>query len=175
MTPIRPRERRLILGTFLVGVSLFLYVYFVEPRILWWLSLEEQIQAVEAELSEMKTLWTHREEIEAQSQRWQKQMVSIRGEEEEMRGFFAEVERVANDARLQSISLRPRTVRTTRFYRLQGLEVTVDGSQRGLAKFLYSLRESPQLIRVDSLQVTALAEKGKVRGELVILKTINQR
>lgn len=173
MRPFKKREKALLASTLLVVGSALLYSQVVDPRVHRALDLHAQIVAAEKDEAETRGLIAHREEIMARSADLQKQTASAGDDDAEMKTLFEEVEKLARGAGLAPQSMRPQKVRDLGLYRLLSLELLAEGPSPGLARFLYDLRGSKQLLRVDRMQADALREAGKLRAELLVVKIVS--
>lgn len=175
MRALKRSEKRLLVFTPTVAIVMLLYVDVVEPRVQRGTALLSRIQTVEQDLAETRSLIRHRDEILAHSEALQKQIASIGDEDLEMKALFQEIDRLATAANLSPQSLRPRESKDYGFYRLFSAELLVEGSSRDVARFLHSLGDASQLLRVDRLQMNALRTPGLVRAEFLIVKILSPR
>jgi Tfp pilus assembly protein PilN len=168
-------ERILLALTLAVVGGLFFYARIAEPRVRRALLLHAQIADTEQDLAETRLLIEHREEILGYSEALQKQIAPEGDDEEEQKGLMAELERLARDADLSTVSLRPGRIQERGYYRLLGAEIVSEGEEREVARFLHSLGGSSQLLRVDRMQLNATRQAGALRAEFQIVKVLSPR
>lgn len=173
MRSLTSRESRLLIITLLtVGVA-SIYIYIAEPRIQRAVALHGELAETRRELDSFERLLRDREKILANTESLEQQIDNTDDEEEELTSLLKEVERLSREARIESISLRPQRSREQSFYQLLGIQLTAEGGPQDVARFLHSVRESAQLLRVDSLTCNALKQPGRLRVNFTIVKILN--
>lgn len=175
MIRLKPRELRLFWVIVIVSGTLFAYGRLFEPRFTRWKRLDVQIQNLEHDLRTIRDLLAHRKEIESNSSALQKQIAAQGTDDQELKSMLEELERIALEAQLVPVSMRPQKSRDFGFYQLMSAELVIEGDQRNLARFLYHIGDSAQLLRIDRLQVSALRSAEKIRAECLVIKILSFR
>ena len=173
MKPWKTRQRRLLMITVVVVGSALVYGKAIDPRIQRGAALHTQLDLTREELAEIRSLIAHREEISAHSRELQKQVAPEGNDEAEMKSLLEEIEGLTQRSRMKVLSLRPQRMRDMGYYHLLSVELVSEGSQRDVARFLYNLGGSQQLLRVDRMQVSALREVGRLRVEFLVAKILS--
>lgn len=173
MARLKKRERRLVIITLVVACGLFVYSSLIEPRMTRWSHLSEKIGTVEKNLADTQNLLNHRKEIEANSSALQKQIAAQGNNDQELKSMLVELERLSRGAEMNPVSMRPQKSRDLGLYQLMSVELSIEGDQRNLVRFLYDLGNSAQLLRLDRVRVNALRSAEKVRAEFLVIKILS--
>lgn len=173
MRQLNPREQALLIATVIILGGAFLYTSILEPRIQRGLVLHRELAEAKQELDGYDQLLRDRDKILKNTESIQKQIESTDDEETEMTSLLKEVERLSRESKIESISLRPQRSQDHSYYQLLGIQLTAEGGPADVARFLHLMRDSAQLLRVDTLTCNALKEPGRLRADFTIVKILN--
>lgn len=170
-----PRERILVVLTLAVILCSALYVSVAEPL---WRTISEltsEIAETDEEIAKYRGLLANREEILAHTDSLQKRILASGKEDVEQRALLREIENLVRKARLDSTSLQPQRTERLEFYEIMGLQLSAQGTPNQLAQFLYEMRQSTLLLRVDWLRVDAGADTRRIKATMKVVRILDAR
>lgn len=94
-------------------------------------------------------------------------------DEEENASLLSEVEQLARSNQTVLVDMKPREVKTHQFHKEYAADMDAEAEMENLIKFIYSIEQSPQLMKITSAKITLKeAESTFVRARLTATKTI---
>ncbi|MBU1887577.1 MAG: hypothetical protein KKB46_00050 [Candidatus Omnitrophica bacterium] len=114
-----------------------------------------------------------KEEIYRQFQRYRPFIEKTRSDEEEMAFMLSDVEVSAGMTEVTLVNLKPYPPSEVAFYKKYQTDIEIVGEMPKLVDFLYRLRSSKQLLRIDSLKLTQDGKKANiVRAYALVSKVL---
>ncbi len=162
------RERKITVTTAIIVGACAIFNLFIYPTIIRWQRLGEEITKLNVDLYKMERNLQLRDRIESEYRKYERQILTTGSNEEEIANLLREVETLSRHIGLYMRSIRPFPIQDEGFYRKYTVQVEVEGEMRTIGKFLYSLQNSPQLLKVERLQINARTATEMLRTNLLI-------
>ena len=165
------REKLLLFSTLGILLAAGMYGLMLEPLVSKWKSLNEEIVQKTILLNKnLRTLQKEkpiREEFEKYSQH-----TGFEGTDEEtIASLLKVIEEKASATSTYITNIRPRPIRETPFYKEFIFEVIAESSLDQLAKFIFELQNSKELLKVRRMTLTMKSSKRQaLKGVMEISK-----
>lgn len=167
------REKAIfIIACFLICISLFYHII-LEPVVKKWSTLNSQIAAKEVRLKKAIRLLREYESIKREYQKYASLVKGNQSDEQQMAAVLLEVENLARKSNVYINALKPRTIKDADFYQKFVVELELDTTVRDLMGFFYQLQGSPQILKVESMEMNAKSsQKDSIKAYLLISKIL---
>ncbi len=169
------REKIILLITVLIiGVSI-LWGIILEPFVRKWVELDDLIFAKNVKLQKSLRLLDKYESNKAEYKKYSSLIKGKESDERHMAAILTEIDQLARRTSVYVTVLKPNAIKNTDFYQKFIVEVELDTSIAELAKFFYQLEKSPEILKVEDMEITARSDqKGTIRCRLLISKILFQ-
>ena len=167
------QRERVILYTLVLIISAgLLYGFLIEPQVTRWNNVSLRIVQTKLKLQKSLSLIKKRSEIESEYNKYANKLQLKGSNEKEIASILNELEVIARNSGVGIVSIRPKPVRDKRYYRQFVIEIESESSMHSLMKFIYETKNSPQLIKIDKLNLnTKSSQQGTIiRSSMVISK-----
>jgi len=166
------RERTLVIGVASLVFASLLYIFLVEPVIKRYGGTGEQIEAKRLKLKKASKLLKQKEQVSSLFQELSGIVKSGQGsQEEEMAELLSEIENLARESNIRISGMKPLSIKEISFYKKYTVEIDSEGSIEELMKFLHAVQASPQVLKVEQLELTS---KSGAQGSLKVSLLINK-
>ncbi|MFC1632047.1 hypothetical protein ACFL1I_01745 [Candidatus Omnitrophota bacterium] len=167
------RERRLIQLTLAVISLTVVYSFIVRPLAANWQELNRQILEQEIELKSNIRYISQKEQVRDIYRQLAGVIQKGGVDEEEVTALLRFVEKTAKDSTLHISNIRPKPIKDLVFCKKYILEMNCQATMEGYIKFIYTLQQSEQLIRVENLRITAAKSSSpQLKARLIISKIL---
>lgn len=167
------REKNGIYLAVIVIIGVISYILIIEPIWRKWQDLNKEISNKEIQLLKNLKILAQRDVI---SQLYDKYAENIKMEgsvEEETAIILREIENVARASSTYIADIKPLRVQDMGFYKEYYVELESEGSISNLAKFIYDLQNSKQILKVKYLRLNPKDQTGEVlRGYMIVTKIL---
>lgn len=161
-----------IISCVLICISIS-YRIILEPIVKKWFGLNNQIAAKQVKLKKDIKLLNRYESIKGEYQKYASLIKGPQSDEQQMAAVLSEIENLARKSNVYVSALKPRTIKDADFYQRFIVELELDTSVADLMKFFYHLQGSPQLLKVESMEINAKSgQKDSIKAYLVISKIL---
>jgi len=148
----KPRERALGVSTLVVGALCLFYRAAFVPAVERLDGIYQEIHIHLKQLAADRRMVAQREEVSRVYSRYAHLVQAVGSDEEETSRLLGEVASLARLAEVTVVNLKPRPMETAGLAKLYQVEVETESSLAGLARFLYDVERSPQLLSVARLE-----------------------
>ncbi len=170
-----PREKRILWVTAAVLIAALCYLFLLDPFFREWRTLSSRIQLAQGKLQRTRLLLKRKSEIEAAYQALTGGSTDrSKAPESVVTQMLQEVEDLAQKSGLNILELRPLPGRKKGFFQEQGLELSAEGTAPQFARFIYSLFESPNPLKIEKLELRSKSGGDPSLRGILVLSTLLQ-
>lgn len=136
-------------------------------------TIEEDIRAKESALRSDIRLLSQKDRIEHEGQGFSAYAVEGTSQEEEISTVLKEIERLAREASVNLIEIKPTDLKAEKVVKKYVLSVSAEGTLSQLAAFIFRMESSKNLFAVDTYSLTVKdRDKGILRCAMSISKIV---
>lgn len=167
------RERRILYLAIVVGLFSLFCNFLLEPAVKHWRDVNQQVASKEAKLKKNLKIVSQKEVIEVAFEKYAGYAKMEGSEEEEMAVLLSEIERLASRSVVRITDIKPQPIRDMKFYKRFNVECEAEATIGELSAFLYELQNSPQLLKVERLQInTKSTQSSLLKSYILITKVL---
>lgn len=166
------REKLLFYSGMLVIVGIIAYIVIIEPIWTEWQDLNKTIFTKQAQLLKNLKILSQKEQIARLYDKYAENIKMKGSVEEETAVILREIENIARSSKTYITDIKPHKVKDMEFYKEYYIELEADGNITNLAKFIYGLQSSEQILKVRHLRLNAKAGGGDVLKAYMIITKI---
>ena len=153
---ITKREKFLVVLTAAAALVALAYNFVIEPLANRWSGLEKEIREKEALLIKHRRIARDKDAIERLYSEYSKYFKHEKlSDEEESALALSSIEKLARGANAHITNIKPLAVKEFDNYRKFTFRVTAESKIDELAKFVYELQASEQLLKIDRMVLRA--------------------
>ena len=153
---ITKRERMLGVLTVSIALIALAYNFIIEPLVKRWNTLDEDIQEKSGLLVKHSRILRNKEEIERLHSEYTKYFQEERlSPEEESALALSNIEKLARNTNTHITNIKPLTTKDYENYTKFTFRVTTESRIGELAKFIYNLQSSEQLLKIERMVLRA--------------------
>ncbi len=149
------REKYILYIVILVVAVSLIYIILIEPLVTRWSNVNSRIELIKAKLQKSLSLMKDKSKIEAEYNNFTQKLKQSPSDEQEITIVLDELEKAARRSSLRITSMRPKPARQKEHYRQFEVEIETESDMSSLMRFIYDIKNSPQLIKVDKLNLNA--------------------
>jgi Tfp pilus assembly protein PilO len=138
-----------------LAALVLLYVFVVKPSITRWNDIDRKTEAAKTKLQKSIALMQEKRNIDNEYGMYEKNLKLRGSNEQEMAHILNELESIARQANVKITSIRPMAMEEKEYYRQFEVELEIESQIGALMSFIYYLKNSPQFIRVEKLNLSA--------------------
>lgn len=165
------REKIILFATLAIIIFSILFNFLLEPLLNRNSILNQRITVARAKLSKYRRLIEYKDKLESQYKNFTSAL-TIPREEDTFVGALAEIERIAKDAHLRIIDIRPGTSKDTGTKKSMPIDLRMEGTIEGYLQFIYTIENYPTLLKIRAIRLNALANSQLVEGIFSISQII---
>jgi Tfp pilus assembly protein PilO len=147
------REKIILYAVIIIAALSLIYIGLVEPLIARWNNVNSRIEITKAKLRKSLSLIKDKNSIDEEYSRFASRLKKSASDEQEMTIVLDELEKAARRSNLKITSMRPKPARQKEHYRQFEVEIETESDMNSLMKFIYDIKNSPQLIKIDKLNL----------------------
>lgn len=170
---ISKREKTLILLTLLAIFGSLLYSFVVEPLSRNYVQLQQEIQSKRIRLIKNTKLMRDKDIIEKEFEVYGQHLLTKGSNEEEMASVLSEIEKIGKSSGIYLSDVKPQKIRDMGYYKLLLVEIKFQASMQTLSKFIYDLRNSSLLLKVQRLQINIQGGESALLEGLIQISKIS--
>jgi len=149
------RERIVFIATIaIIAVSLFSALV-LEPLVKSFKDVNRQISSKQVKLTKAERLMGLKEKTSKRFEALAPKLTAEGSREEEMAKLLSEIEALARKVNVRISGIKPAAIKEFAFYKKFTVEIDSQTSVESLVKLLYELQQSPQVLKVERLQMDA--------------------
>jgi Tfp pilus assembly protein PilO len=166
------RERHIAYIATAIIVSGLLYVLAIGPFMARLNTVNEKIEATKLDLEKSLALMQVKKDIDSEFSLYADRLKIRGGNEQEMTHILNELESIARESGVKIVSIRPKPAEEKDYYRRFEVEIETESQMSSLMSFIYYLKNSSQLIKVDKLNLNTGSVKSRpmIRTVMVVSK-----
>jgi Tfp pilus assembly protein PilO len=145
------RERNILYALITIVCIVLIYIILVEPLFMRWNDVNDKIGIQKARLKKSLSLIKDKNNIEAEYDSYAERLKKRHNDEQEMTLVLDEIEKTARRSNLKITSMRPKPQRQSQHYTRFEVEIETESDMDSLMRFIYDIKNSPQLIKIDRL------------------------
>jgi Tfp pilus assembly protein PilO len=157
------RERKIGIGVLLALLGFTAFRLAVAPNVARFTALMDRRTEMEAKYLRARSNLLTRDSVIGAREAYEREISGQGSEQEEQSFLLREIERLSRDLPLRIRGMRPLPSEDKGFYKRFAVSMEIEGSVEHTMQFVYLIENSPRLLRVERLQLTA---DGKKRGQL---------
>lgn len=168
-----PREKKLFYLAVISIIGILLYIFIIDPLWAKWQELNNNISNREKQLLRNIKILAQRDII-AQLYNQHAENIKMKGTiEEETAVILREIENIARTSNTYIADIKPQKVQDMEFYKEYFIELEAEGDIRDIAKFIYDLQNSEQILKVRYLRLNPKDDTGDVlKGYMIVTKIL---
>ena len=157
----------------MVIIGVVSYITVIEPLWTDWQGLNRAIYTKERQLVKNLKILAQKEQIAELYNKYAENIRMKGSVEEETAVILREIENIARSSNTYITDIKPHKVKDMEFYKEYYVELEVEGKIANLAKFIYELQGSKQILKVRHLRLNAKAGGGDVlKGYMIVTKIL---
>ncbi len=165
------RERTLAIVCAAIIPFSLLYRYWILPEARRWIGLRSEVAALAADYRNMELSLHLRSNIEEAYDREKGRILATGSNTQELASLLRTIEGLRSAAAVRITSMTPRAVENHDFYKVYGANVIVEGGVIPICRFLYMVKTSKKLLKIERLRLDALSEN-RIKAALLIRRTL---
>ncbi|NQT95817.1 MAG: type 4a pilus biogenesis protein PilO [Candidatus Omnitrophica bacterium] len=174
LNKLSPREKNIlyvVIGVVIIALS---YNFLIGPLINQWNSINRNIKLSKIKLQKSLSVIKKKPEIDKEYATYAARMKSKGSDEQDITQILNELETLSRKANLKITSMRPKPSKDKGYYKRFVVEIETESPMQSLMKFIYDVKNSPQLLKVDRLNLsTKSSQEGTlIRSSMVISKVV---
>jgi hypothetical protein len=173
---LSPREKIGAVIAVLLIIAALTYYLVARPVWNWLEAVGQHIRVAEKQMTVNQRILAPpiRETAEREYQRYDGYMVKKGSTAEENAQMLGAIEELASQAGITLGNTKPRDVRSLELAEEYAVEIEVECGLANFIRLLYSLQESPQLLRVDKMTVgpKGRGDAAEVKATLLVSKEL---
>lgn len=173
MAFLSPREKKVLLLTAGIVSVTALYHFLWNPFFKEWRELSGNIQLAEARLQRNHFLLKKKSQIEGDFKKMMGASLSVGESDEAATEMLQEVERLAQTHLLKILEMHPLPAKQKESFRIQGLEVSVEGTAGQFAKFIYALQSAPGSLAIERLELSSKSGPNQQLRGVILITTLH--
>jgi|GEM_PF-1770759 len=175
LAKMNKREKYLLFVTVAVVAGTLIYFYLAEPMWKYWLSLDSTIDMLTRQLNRNQIMLSREKEIIEEYKAYEAKLKFEGSDQEKTAQILKVIENAASTNKVHINDIKPQQIKDDVLYKFYVIDLEAESDIMALAKFIYDLQISQQVLRVSRVQVSARSSKPDVlKIEMLITKILLQ-
>lgn len=167
------RERHAFYIAVIVIIGVLSYIIVIEPIWKKWQDLNDSITNRESQLLKNLKILAQRDIIAELYNKYAENIKMKGSVEEETATILREIENIARISNTYITDIKPQRVQDMEFYKEYYIELEAEGDVSNIAKFIYDLQNSEQILKVRYLRLNPRDDTGDVlKGYMIVTKIL---
>lgn len=167
------RERYGFYIAILIVTGVLSYIIVIEPLWKKWQELNGSITNRESQLLKNLKILSQRDAIAQLYDKYAENIKMKGSVEEETATILREVENIARLSNTYITDIKPQRVQDMEFYKEYYVELEAEGDISNIAKFIYDLQNSKQILKVRYLRLNPRDDTGdELKGYMIVTKIL---
>lgn len=172
MPRLTDRERKIGRLTLLVILATVVYLYIIGPQLSRYAALQAEVEDLRLSLTQMQSNMQIKDRIESQYEGVRSLVHESASPSQEMSRFARLLSDLYSPLNMQTTSVRPLPDQQESHFRRFTLRLEMAGAVTEVARFLSSLSQVPEPIRVEWLELTCKDRPDYLAASLVVSKVV---
>jgi Tfp pilus assembly protein PilO len=139
-----------------------------------WKDIDSQTRLTKVKLQKSLSIIKDKERIDKEYAAYADRLKPKSSDEEELTSILNELETLARNANLKIVSMRPRQPKDMDYYKTFTVEADTESDMGSLMKFIYDVKNSQQLIKIDKLNInTKSSQEGVIIKAAMVISKIS--
>ena len=166
------REKTIAQAITVIIILSLIYGFLIEPLFKRWNDINRETKLTKLKLQKALSIIKNKPEIDREYALYVDKLKSKASDEEEITFILNEIETIARSSQSKLISMRPKPVADKDYYKRYMVEIETESDMNSLMKFIYDIKESSQLLKIERLNInTKSSQQGVIiRASMVISK-----
>lgn len=172
LTKMTARERAILYAsTAIIALSL-IYNFLIEPLIKRWNEVNQEINLVKVRLQQSLSTIKDKDRIDKEYAVYAERLKPRGSDEQEMTYILDGIEKLARNSNLKIVNIKPKPPQDKKFYKQFMVGLETESDMRSLMKFIYDVKNSPLLLKVDRLNLNTKSSQAGIviRASIAISK-----
>ena len=170
---ISAREKKWFYGAVIIIAGVLVYIFVVEPIWMKWKSINEEISSKEMKLIKNMKILAQKDIIGKLYGQYAGNIKMKGSAEEETATILREIENIARASQTRITDIKPQKIKDMEFYKEYYIELEAEGQISNLARFIYELRNSAQMLKVRHLRLNPEGSKSdQLKGYMIVTKIL---
>jgi Tfp pilus assembly protein PilO len=138
----------------------------------YYKNLDDQLMLAKARLRESLAVIKEKGQIDSEYAAYEERLRFKGSQEQEITQLLNGLEILANNANIKIVNMKPRTPQDKNFYMRFAVEVETESNMSSLMRFIYDLKNSSLLLRIDRLNLNTKTSQNNtvILASMVISK-----
>jgi len=174
LNKLSKREKKILYAVIALVTLVLIYNFLVDPLINQWSSVNRQIKLTKIKLQKSLSAIKKKAEVDKEYAVYASKMQSKGSDEQDITQILNELETLARKSQAKITSMRPKPSKDKGYYKRFVVEIETESAMQSLMKFIYDVKNSPQLLKVSRLNLnTKSSQEGTlIRSSMVISKVV---
>lgn len=170
------REKTILYSLAVIIILSVVYNFLIEPLFEGWNGVSQEINLARIRLQKSFSIIKEKDRISKEYAVYAERLKPKGSDEQEMTHILDGIEKLARGSNLKIANIKPKPPQDNLSYKRFMVGLDTESDMRSLMKFIYDVKNSPLLLKVDRLNLnTKSSQQGMtIRASMVISKiTIN--
>jgi len=149
------RERIILIATLVVIIASVFSAFVLEPLVRNFKDVNRQIASKRLKLIKSERLMKLKDRVHERFEALSPKLTAEGSQEEEMAKLLSEIETLARKSNTRISGIKPAAIKKFSAYKKLTVEIDSETTVDSLIKLLYELQQSPQVLKVERLQMDA--------------------
>ena len=174
LTKMKPRERFLVSVTGGMLVLLIVYHGIWVPLTKRFETLQDEIFAMQMKLRKAHLYAKQRDQVLQEAKKFPNlEQLDAKKDEEETASLLNFIEKEARDVQVTLFDVKPQHVSSDKASKRYRVDLTTESGLKEFTEFIYHLQYSPQMLRIEHVQMTPKEDKSPVlRSSLSVTRVV---
>lgn len=166
------REKTISYLVIALIISALIFNFLIEPLFKRWNGVDREIKLVKVKLQKAILITKQKDEIAQEYIAYADKLKPKGSDEQEMTYILNELEILARKAGLKIVNMRPKPPVDKESYKRFIVEIETESDMSCLMRFVYDIKNSAQLLKVDRLNLSTKSSQSGVimKAAMVITK-----
>lgn len=172
LAKLTKRERAILYTLTAIIVLSLIYNFLIEPLIKRWNKVNQGINLVKVRLQKSLSIIKKKDRIDKEYAVYAEKLKPRGSDEQEMTRVLDGLEKLASNSNLRIVNIKPKPPQDKAFYKRFMVGLETESDMRSLMKFIYDVKNSPLLLKVDRLNLNTKSSQAGIviRASMVISK-----
>ncbi len=158
------REKAIVWVTIGAVVISIAFNFIIEPVLSKNADLNKEIELTRIKLAKYLELLRQKDSIQEKYSKFSETLQRSNAVKNASVNVLAEIENLANEAKIQIIDIRPETAKAKELYKESLIELRTEGNIESYFQFLFSIENSPLLLTIKNFQLNARPNSQALEG-----------
>lgn len=164
------RERAILYALAAITVLSLIYNFLIDPLFKHWNEVNQEIELAKIRLQKFLSIIKEKDRIDKEYAVYAERLKLKGSDEQEMTYILDGIEKLARNSNLKIANIKPKPPQDEVFYKRFMVGLETESDMHSLMKFIYDVKNSPLLLKIDRLNLNTKSSQGGViiRASMVI-------